>query len=180
MHLTPPGETTWHHHDLTCPCGPENDGQYVTHRPFFPQKSPNRAPAQQRPSQSAATQPAPDGPSRRQAAQRRARWHTSRQPTTEATGDWALRGRCRTNADPDAMFVQGAEQNDAKRICHDCPVRVDCLADALDNRIEHGVWGGLTERERRSLLRKHPRVRTWRPLIEAAARRKTREVADAH
>ena len=62
---------------------------------------------------------------------------------------------CR-NGDPDALFVQGAEQNVAKRICRSCPVRYECLADALDNRIEFGVWGGMTERERRALLRRHP------------------------
>src|SRR5213080_1097952 len=66
--------------------------------------------------------------------------------------DWPSMAACR-NGDPDALFVQGAEQNVAKRICRGCPVRYECLADALDNRIEFGVWGGMTERERRALLR---------------------------
>ena len=65
--------------------------------------------------------------------------------------DWPSLAACR-NGDPDALFVQGAEQNVAKRICRGCPVRYECLADALDNRIEFGVWGGMTERERRALL----------------------------
>ena len=43
-----------------------------------------------------------------------------------------------------------------------CPVRTECLADALDNRIEFGVWGGMTERERRALLRRRPNVSSWR------------------
>ena len=47
------------------------------------------------------------------------------------------------------MFVQGAAQNRVKQICGGCPVKMECLADALDNRIEFGVWGGMTERERR-------------------------------
>src|SRR5258708_7154767 len=67
--------------------------------------------------------------------------------------DWTARAACR-NADPDALFVQGAAQNRAKLICRGCPVRTECLADALDNRIEFGVWGGMTERERRGLLRR--------------------------
>jgi WhiB family redox-sensing transcriptional regulator len=47
-------------------------------------------------------------------------------------------------------------------------VRTECLADALDNRIEFGVWGGMTERERRALLRRRPQVTSWRRLLETA------------
>ena len=43
--------------------------------------------------------------------------------------DWPSLAACR-NGDPDALFVQGAEQNVAKRICRSCPVRYECLADA--------------------------------------------------
>src|SRR5688572_27766033 len=81
--------------------------------------------------------------------------------------DWPSLAACR-NGDPDALFVQGAEQNIAKRICRGCPVRYECLADALDNRIEFGVWGGMTERERRALLRRHPAVASWKRTFEAA------------
>src|SRR5215475_5942343 len=81
--------------------------------------------------------------------------------------DWPSMAACRSG-DPDALFVQGAEQNVAKRICRSCPVRYECLADALDNRIEFGVWGGMTERERRALLRRHPQVPSWRKMFEAA------------
>jgi len=35
------------------------------------------------------------------------------------------------------------------------------LSDALDNRVEFGVWGGMTERERRALLRRRPEVESW-------------------
>jgi WhiB family transcriptional regulator, redox-sensing transcriptional regulator len=83
--------------------------------------------------------------------------------------DWSNMAACR-DGDPDALFVQGAEQNVAKRICRSCPVRFECLADALDNRIEFGVWGGMTERERRALLRRHPQVINWRKTFEAAMR----------
>ena len=85
--------------------------------------------------------------------------------------DWPSLAACRSG-DPDALFVQGAEQNVAKRICRGCPVRYECLADALDNRIEFGVWGGMTERERRALLRRHPKVASWRRMFEAAIAQK--------
>ena len=64
--------------------------------------------------------------------------------------------------------MQGAEQNRAKAVCLACPVRTECLADALDNRIEFGVWGGMTERERRALLPRRPQVTSWRRLLETA------------
>jgi WhiB family redox-sensing transcriptional regulator len=38
----------------------------------------------------------------------------------------------------------------------------------LDNRTEFGIWGGMTERERRALLRRRPSVMSWRSLLEAA------------
>ena len=80
--------------------------------------------------------------------------------------DWPLRAACR-GVDPDALFVEGAAQNTAKRICIGCPVQYECLAEALDSRSESGVWGGMTERERRALLRSHPRVASWRQLFRA-------------
>lgn len=78
--------------------------------------------------------------------------------------DWATQARCQ-GTDPEALFVQGAAQHQAKKICNGCPVRTQCLADALDNRTEFGVWGGMTERERRALLRRHPDVDSWRELL---------------
>lgn len=82
---------------------------------------------------------------------------------------WRLQAQCR-DADPDGLFVRGAEQNRAKVICMGCPVRTECLAEALDNRIDFGVWGGMTERERRALLRKRPDVHSWWDLLESAKR----------
>ncbi len=81
--------------------------------------------------------------------------------------DWATLAACRTT-DPDTLFVQGAAQNRAKAICVGCTVRTECLADALDNRVEFGVWGGMTERERRALLRRRPNVTSWRHLLQTA------------
>ena len=79
--------------------------------------------------------------------------------------DWTIAAACR-GMDPDELFVQGAAQNRAKSVCAACPVRTECLADALDNRVEFGVWGGMTERERRALLRRRPDVRSWRKVLE--------------
>ena len=47
-------------------------------------------------------------------------------------------------------------------------MRTECLAYALDYGMEYGVWGGMTERERRSLVKQRPDVRSWRKLLEAA------------
>ncbi|MGX1516480.1 WhiB family redox-sensing transcriptional regulator [Streptomyces collinus] len=80
---------------------------------------------------------------------------------------WGEGAACRT-ADPDELFVEGAAQNRAKVLCTGCPVRTECLAYALDHRIEHGIWGGMTERDRRALLRRRPLVMSWRRLLEAA------------
>src|ERR1700749_2274778 len=85
--------------------------------------------------------------------------------------DWPSMAACQSG-DPDALFVQGAGQTVPKRICRSAPVRYECLSDALDNRIEFGVWGGMTERERRALLRRHPHVASWRKMFEAALKEK--------
>ncbi|CCA58875.1 MULTISPECIES: WhiB family transcriptional regulator [Streptomyces] len=84
-------------------------------------------------------------------------------------GNWASLGLCRAG-NADDLFVEGAAQNRAKALCAGCPVRAECLAHALDERIEHGVWGGMTERERRALLKRRPTVRSWADLLRAARR----------
>ena len=81
--------------------------------------------------------------------------------------DWASQAQCKETR-PDELFVRGAAQNRAKMMCGGCPVKTECLAEALDNEIEWGVWGGMTERERRAVLRKRPNVTSWRALFEAA------------
>ncbi|WP_420543114.1 WhiB family transcriptional regulator [Streptomyces niveus] len=84
-----------------------------------------------------------------------------------APWNWSEQGACRTIA-PDSLFVQGQEQNRAKSVCLGCHVRTECLAYALDNREEFGIWGGMTERERRALLRRRPHVTSWQRLLETA------------
>ena len=92
------------------------------------------------------------------------------------TTEWTTQAGCR-NTDPDALFVQGAAQNRAKALCFGCPVRAECLADALDNQIEYGVWGGMTERQRRAVLKKSPEVTSWRTVLEEARSSTTQEAA---
>lgn len=84
---------------------------------------------------------------------------------------WVAKARCRS-ADPDELFVRGAAQRKAAVICRHCPVIAECGADALDNRVEFGVWGGMTERQRRALLKQHPEVNSWADFF--AAQRKHR------
>lgn len=91
--------------------------------------------------------------------------HSTTDPMTWCR-DWATKGRC-AGQDPDALFVEGKEQRAAKAVCKGCPVIAECLADALDNRTPFGVWGGMTERERRALLRARPDVTDWAALLRA-------------
>lgn len=93
----------------------------------------------------------------------------------EREDEWSVRAVCRST-DPEDLFVEGAAQNRAKAVCTGCPVRTECLAYALDHRIDHGVWGGMTDRERRALLRRRPTVTSWRRLLEAARTEHARHV----
>lgn len=70
--------------------------------------------------------------------------------------DWRASGRC-ASTDPDLFFAVGAkEHREAKTICRGCPVRAQCLSYAMEAPIDHGIWGGLTERERRRHRRLAP------------------------
>ncbi|MEU1409442.1 WhiB family transcriptional regulator [Streptomyces sp. NPDC005728] len=80
---------------------------------------------------------------------------------------WAEYAACRST-DPDELFAPGAAQNRAKTVCTGCTVRTECLAEALDERIEFGLWGGMTERERRALLRRRPDVASWQRVLNDA------------
>jgi WhiB family transcriptional regulator, redox-sensing transcriptional regulator len=89
----------------------------------------------------------------------------------EARTAWVLKALC-LSTDPDDLFVSGKAQRRATAICRHCPVVAECLADALDNQVEFGVWGGMTERQRRALLKQHPEVVSWSEFF--AAQRKHR------
>jgi WhiB family redox-sensing transcriptional regulator len=70
----------------------------------------------------------------------------------------------------DALFPDAADQKRARLLCTGCPVRLECLSEALDNRIEWGVWGGMTERERRLLLRQRGDVVSWSSILVGGKR----------
>lgn len=88
-------------------------------------------------------------------------WARSRdRMVSDEQGEWITQARCR-RGDPDALFVRGAQQRKAVAVCRHCPVLEPCRVEALNNREEYGVWGGMTERQRRALLREHPHVDNW-------------------
>lgn len=67
--------------------------------------------------------------------------------------DWRDAADC-TSADPEIFFPEKGRIDQAaaaRRICAGCPVKTECLEFALENDEEWGVWGGLSERERRRL-----------------------------
>ncbi|WP_051830062.1 MULTISPECIES: WhiB family transcriptional regulator [Streptomyces] len=83
-------------------------------------------------------------------------------------GDGDLRGAACTGSDtnlfypdPEEMGPETAEwaERRAKMMCAGCPVKSMCLADALERKEPHGIFGGLNERERNSLLRRAARDR---------------------
>ncbi|SHK67555.1 WhiB family transcriptional regulator, redox-sensing transcriptional regulator [Pseudonocardia thermophila] len=90
---------------------------------------------------------------------------------------WRSAARCRT-AHAEELFVTGAAQREARQFCRPCPVRTECLAHALDHRVEFGVWGGMTERERRALLRARPDVESWTDLLFSARDRHYAETGE--
>ena len=64
---------------------------------------------------------------------------------------WQAEALC-AQTDPEAFFPEkGGSTRDAKRVCVVCPVREECLQYAMDNDERFGIWGGLSERERRRL-----------------------------
>lgn len=73
-------------------------------------------------------------------------------PTTDER-PWAAFAVCR-DRDPDAFFPLTPEgERDAIRVCQGCPVQMDCLEFALEAKVRFGVWGGVTEKQRRTLER---------------------------
>ena len=65
--------------------------------------------------------------------------------------EWRLDALC-AETDPEAFFPEkGGSTREAKRVCTGCAVRTGCLESALTNDERFGIWGGLSERERRRL-----------------------------
>ena len=72
----------------------------------------------------------------------------------EAELSWQERALC-AQTDPEAFFPEkGGSTREAKKVCVSCEVRAECLEYALENDERFGIWGGLSERERRNLKRR--------------------------
>ncbi len=67
---------------------------------------------------------------------------------------WMAQGLCRFEPPSTFFPSDGVGVETAKRICAACPVKEPCLEYALEHRIDHGVWGGTSERQRRRILKK--------------------------
>lgn len=67
--------------------------------------------------------------------------------------NWMGQGSCRDHPPSTFFPSDGVGVDVARRICATCPVQTPCLEYALRNRVDHGVWGGTSERERRRIAR---------------------------
>ena len=80
------------------------------------------------------------------------------EPEEDALTDWRETARCK-EMDPDLFFPVGTtgpallQIEAAKAVCRQCNVNQECLQYALDSNQEYGIWGGLTEEERRYMRR---------------------------
>ena len=69
------------------------------------------------------------------------------------TTEWMANGLC-ADKHPSIFFPSdGVGVETARKICNECPMQQPCLEHALRNRIDHGVWGGTSERQRRRILK---------------------------
>ena len=67
---------------------------------------------------------------------------------------WQERALC-AQTDPEAFFPEkGGSTREAKKVCVSCDVRAECLEYALENDERFGIWGGLSERERRRMKKR--------------------------
>ena len=78
--------------------------------------------------------------------------------TEKVAVNWREIGMCK-GTDPDVFFPLDEEDpaDEAKSVCSQCPVSDGCLEHAIKAREPAGVWGGLTTRERRRLVRRRTR-----------------------
>ena len=67
---------------------------------------------------------------------------------------WMVLGSCRQQRPAVFFPSDGVGVDVARRVCATCSVKEPCLEYALAERIDHGVWGGASERERRRILRR--------------------------
>lgn len=91
--------------------------------------------------------------------------------------DWRASALC-SQTDPEAFFPEkGESTRQAKKICHGCEVREPCLEAALARDERFGIWGGLSERERRRLrrLRRGGAASSWRAVSDGSEALAVRE-----
>jgi WhiB family redox-sensing transcriptional regulator len=82
------------------------------------------------------------------------RQHTAAEDLDPNPLSWQTDSLC-AQTDPEAFFPEkGGSTRDAKKICSSCEVRTRCLEYALENDERFGIWGGLSERERRKLRKR--------------------------
>ena len=75
-------------------------------------------------------------------------------PVDDTLVGWQERALC-AQTDPEAFFPEkGGSTREAKKVCTGCEVRMECLEYALEHDERFGIWGGLSERERRKLKRR--------------------------
>jgi len=75
--------------------------------------------------------------------------------------EWMADGKCREYPAGTFFPRDGVGVIIAQRICATCPVASQCLEYALENHVDHGIWGGCSERERRRILRERRRRRVF-------------------
>ena len=96
--------------------------------------------------------------------------------------DWRHIAACR-EVDPELFFPIGnsgpalLQIEEAKQVCRRCPVTDECLRWAIDSGQDAGVWGGMSEDERRALKRRTVRLRARASVLQEAANRQRRSGA---
>ena len=82
-------------------------------------------------------------------------------PEDEDELGWQDQALC-AQTDPEAFFPEkGGSTREAKRVCRSCEVRAECLEYALEHDERFGIWGGMSERERRRLKREARKSRRF-------------------
>lgn len=90
-------------------------------------------------------------------------------PERDMSGDWRNRAAC-LDEHPELFFPRGTtgpalyQIEEAKKVCRRCDVRDQCLSWALETGQDHGIWGGMSEDERRALKRRYNRAKLNRSL----------------
>lgn len=96
-------------------------------------------------------------------------WSLSLLVAADEDRSWQRQANC-MGVDPDLFFPErGSSTREAKEVCRGCVVREDCLEYAIVHSEKFGIWGGLSERERRRIRRSRAVERTSGPAVGGAA-----------